>query len=149
MYLKKLLLLGVTGLLAAGCATSTIESRTRERAATYDALSPEWRDLVNQGEIKVGMPMDAVYVAWGKPSQILNSETSSGTTTTWRYQGTSYQENRYWTHGYLAHSTYGYGYGYPWPYLQYDYVATPYLAAEVVFKKGVVKNWQNLNQQKH
>ncbi len=62
---KKLILLGLTGLCATGCATSTIESRSRERAAAYAALSPEWRDLVSHGQIKVGMPMDAVYVAWG------------------------------------------------------------------------------------
>jgi hypothetical protein len=143
---KKLAWLVLTGLLAAGCATSTIESRTRERAVAYAALSPEWRDLVSHSQIKVGMPMDAVYIAWGKPTQVFVSESSDGTSTTWRYQGTTYQEYRYWTHSYYGDGRYGYGYAAP--RLEYDYVASPYVAAEVVFEKGVVKSWQNLSQPK-
>ena len=143
---RELILLALTGLLAAGCATSTIESRKRERAVAYAALAPEWRDLVNQGQIKVGMPMDAVYVAWGKPTQIQNSESSGGTTTSWRYQGTSYQEYRYWTQSYYRSGRYGYPYAAS--RLDYDYIPSSYLAAEVIFQNGVVKSWQNLAQQK-
>jgi len=146
VMVKKLILLGVIGLFAEGCATSTIEGRSRERAAAYAALSPEWRDLVSHGQIKVGMPMDAVYVAWGKPSQVFVSESSEGTSTTWRYQGTTYQEYRYWTHSYYGGGRYGYAY--TAPRLEYDYVASPYVAAEVVFEKEVVKSWQNLTQPK-
>jgi hypothetical protein len=148
-FVNKLIFLVLTGLLAAGCVTSTVESRSRERAAAYAALSPEWRDLVNQGQIKVGMSMDAVYVAWGKPSQILTSESTGGTTTTWRYQGLSYQEYRYWSQDYYGSVRHRNGYGYyASPRLEYDYVATPYVAAEVIFEKGIVKSWQNLAQQK-
>ena len=145
--MKNLFLLLSMGLLATGCATSTIQSRTRERVAAYTALSPEWRDMVNQGQIKVGMPMDAVYVAWGKPSQVLTSESTNGTTTTWRYQGTSYQEYRYWSQNYYGGVRHPSGSGYySSPRLEFDYVATPYLAAEVIFEKGVVQSWQNLAQ---
>ena len=143
--MKKLNFWLVLGLLAAGCATSTVESRKRERAAAYAALAPEWRSLVDQGQIKIGMPMDAVYVAWGKPSQVLNSESGGGTSTTWRYLGTSYQEYRYWSHSYYGAIRPGRGSGYyASPRLEYDYIPSSYVAAEVVFEQGVVKSWQNL-----
>jgi hypothetical protein len=32
--------------------------------------------------------MDAVYIAWGKPSQVLQGESSQGSTITWLYTGT-------------------------------------------------------------
>lgn len=126
--------------LAAGCATSTIESRKKERAGAYANLSPEWRDLVNQGQIKVGMPQDAVYVAWGRPNQILTSQSSGGATTTWLYLGTSYQEYRYWTYSYYPRGRHGYAS----PHLDYDYIPQNYVAAEVAFENGVVKTWRNL-----
>ena len=58
----------------AGCATSSVESRRKERSSAYTSLSPEMKALVDQGRIQVGMPMDAVYIAWGKPAQILQNE---------------------------------------------------------------------------
>ena len=59
----KLVVLFVCVLLA-GCATSTIESRKKERAATYGALPLEQKEFVDKGQIKVGMSQDAVYIAW-------------------------------------------------------------------------------------
>src|SRR2546422_7798138 len=41
------LLLGF--LLLAGCATSTVESRRKEKLAAYNALSPEEKELVDKG----------------------------------------------------------------------------------------------------
>src|SRR2546427_10149310 len=81
----------------AACATSTIESRKRERSAVYAALPPDQRQLVDQGQIKVGMTPDAVYVAWGPASEILESEDAQGHTTTWIYQGQWVEESRFWT----------------------------------------------------
>jgi hypothetical protein len=128
-------------LFAAGCATSTVDKRKQERSSAYTSLAPEFRALVDQAQIKVGMPMDAVYIAWGKPSQILTGESSSGTTTTWIYSGTAWQEHRYWNYRYYPGGRY---YGYPQPYLDYDYVPLTYTAAEVVFENGVVKSWRNI-----
>ena len=48
----------VASLLLTGCATSTIESRRRERFAAYSTLSPEHRLVVDAGQIKVGMKME-------------------------------------------------------------------------------------------
>ncbi|HEY2951783.1 MAG TPA: hypothetical protein VGK40_04320, partial [Verrucomicrobiae bacterium] len=68
--------------LLTGCATSTVETRKQERYGAYSALPDESRRLVDQGKIKVGLNEDAVYLAWGKPSQILSGESTKGATTT-------------------------------------------------------------------
>ncbi|MDB6034940.1 MAG: hypothetical protein JWM16_5278 [Verrucomicrobiales bacterium] len=137
-------LLGLLAALAisAGCATSrsTIDSRKQERASVYSSLSPEMRAMVDAGKIKVGMPMDAVYMAWGKPSQIVGGETAQGAHTTWIYEGTQLQEYRYWSSG----PHYGRRHGYGSPTLESDYYPASYVQAEVNFQDGVVKQWRTL-----
>ena len=127
-------------LLLAGCATSTIETRRQERYASYSELPAEQRAAVDTGNIKVGMSMDAVYIAWGKPAEVLISESSKGTLVTWLYRGSYLQVYRYWTH---PHYYYGMG-CYGTPYLAYDYYPQSYVSAEVIFEGGVVKEWRNL-----
>lgn len=138
----------LAALLITGCATpSTVETRKQERAAAYAELSPEMRALVDQGQIKVGMPEDAVYIAWGAPSQVERSASATGATTTWIYSGTGYQEHRYWRYPYYGHygGRYGhYGYIHPLPTLDYEYVPYRYTAAEVVFDNGLVKSWRHV-----
>src|SRR5258707_14992753 len=113
-----------------GCATSTLESRKKERPAAYAGLTPEIRALVDAGQIKVGMPMDAVYIAWGKPAQVLAREDPGGAATIWLYEGGWLQENRYWTRRSLR--TY--------------YQPMTYVSAEVVFVSGLVQSWRTLPQ---
>src|SRR5882672_11296954 len=95
----RLSLILMLGLLACGCATTTVETRKQERSGSYSQLTPEFKSLIDQGRIKVGMPMDSVYIAWGKPSQVLEGESSEGRQTTWLYHGTTYEEFRYWGKG--------------------------------------------------
>ena len=69
-------------LLLTGCAsTATVESRKKERATGYSALTPEFKSLVDTGQIRKGMTEDAVYIAWGKPAQILQQENAQGPAT--------------------------------------------------------------------
>jgi hypothetical protein len=117
----------LAGLLLAGCATpSTVASRKQERYAAYGALSPELRALVDQGQLKVGMNPDAVYIAWGPPGQVMQGENEAGKTTTWLYYGGYVQEVRYW--GYSR--------------VHYDYNPGTYVRAQVVFVNGLIKQWQ-------
>ena len=128
-------------LLVAGCATrKTPAVRRQEKAAAYANLSPEFQSLVDQAQIKVGMPMDAVYIAWGKPSDIIQGESSQGRVTTWLYYGTTFEEYRYW-----GNRPYDYHYSY-WasPTLERDYVPRNYVQAEVTFANGVVTSWRQL-----
>jgi hypothetical protein len=94
---------------------------------------------VDQGEIKVGMNTDAVFIAWGKPSQVLTGETEGGPTTTWLYYGTEIVEYRYWAfHRYYS------PYYYSTPTLASDFYPRNYVRAEVLFQNGIVKSWRTL-----
>ena len=127
-------------LFLAGCKTSTIESRVQERRTAYAVLPPALRADVDAGRIRVGMNADAVYMAWGKPAQILESGTDQGQVTTWLYEGGWMQEQRYW-----AYRTVGTGRD-AWAerYLARDYYPRAYISAEVNFVNGTVKQWRTL-----
>jgi hypothetical protein len=130
--------------LLAGCATqSTIETRRAERAAAYASLNAEDRAMVDAGQIRVGMPADAVYIAWGQPSEILESEDAQqGRLTTWRYYGSSLQETRYWAYREVSRGQRG---GvYLERYLTSDYTPRDYVRSEIVLKEGKVLSWRTL-----
>jgi hypothetical protein len=116
--------------LLAGCATSTVETRRHERGAPYASLPADMKALVDEGRIKVGMPMDAVYIAWGPPAQVLQSENQGGAATIWLYEGGWMEENRYWSRRRL----------------ETDYQPRTYVRAQVVFVNSVVKEWHTLPQ---
>lgn len=138
--IKTWVLAGLAILLVTGCKTSTVQSRKQERASAYQELGAEMRQLVDNGQIAVGMPMEGVYIAWGKPDQILRGESPTGRTVVWIYHGTVMQEYRFWNYRH-----YGYGRGfYPEPYLDIDYLPRDYTRAEVVFEDGKVKSWRTL-----
>ena len=87
---------------ALGCANTapndpkSVAKRKAERPAVYAALSPEQQAAVDQGQIKVGMSEDAVYLAWGKPAQVLKGGDASGEFTTWLFQGTATDSYHTW-----------------------------------------------------
>lgn len=139
--MKTLTLLPLLLLLVfTGCTTSTIQGRRAERQAAYASFPPEIRSAVDQGQIKTGMNMDAVYIAWGAPAQILAGETERGALTTWIYLGLTMHEHRYWTY---RPGRYGRRY-YAGPYLEYDYHPEHYPRAEVIFENAIVKSWRSL-----
>lgn len=138
---KHLWFLVVPALLVVGCKTSSVESRKHERPAAYAALPPEMRADVDAGRIRVGMNSDAVYMAWGKPAQILESETeATGHVTTWLYEGGWIEEQRYW-----AYRTVGTGQrATAERYLEREYYPRAYISAEITFVNGAVKQWRML-----
>ena len=122
------------GLLLAGCATqSTVQSRKQERAAGYAALTSEFQKLADDGEIRRGMSEDGVYIAWGKPAQILKQEDAQGARMIWLYEGGWMEETRYWTGRHRGR-------------LEHDYQPRTYVRAEIVFVNGVVESWRSLPQ---
>ena len=128
-------------LLFTGCATSTVESRKKERPAAYNALSAEDRELVDKGQIKTGMSQDAVYIAWGPPAQILQNQAGSHCVqTVWLYEGTTMQETRYWTFREVPYR----GHVFLERYLDRDYDPRNYVSAEIVFVDGQVASWRTL-----
>lgn len=127
-------------LLLAGCKSSTVETRRAERQGAYTALPADQRELVDQGQIKVGMTEDAVYIAWGKPAQIVTSEDAKGRTTTWLYHGSWLEENRYWSYREVSRD----GRVYLERYLDRDYNSRDYISSEIVFQNGVVIRWRTM-----
>ena len=98
----------------------------------------EYEDATNErssaeGRIKTGMTTDAVYIAWGPPSEVLQGGDQHGDYTTWIYRGSFLEETRYWA-------------GRPYPYLAHDYEPRTYVRAEIIFVNGVVQSWRTLPQ---
>lgn len=129
-------------LLLCGCA-STIEDRRKERLPAYSALPSDTQALVDTGRIKVGMPKDAVYIAWGKPAQILQGESDQGRVETWVYHGSTLRPYHYWAYHGLYGSHYP-SYYHPIPYLETDWYPQYYVSAEVQFENDRVKHWRSL-----
>ena len=128
-------------LLLAGCATSTVESRKQERSAAYAALPAEEKELVDNGHIKVGMSQDAVYMAWGRPAEILQRESgNSGLQNIWLYHGTAMRETRYWTFREVPYQ----GTIFLERYLDRDYDPQDYVRAEIIFAGDKVASWRTL-----
>jgi len=125
----------------AGCAHSTIESRRNEKISAYQVLTPEQKKLVDEGQIKVGMTADAVYIAWGPPSEVLETEDQHGHAIIWRYYGSWMQENRYWAY---RETSRGGPDLFLERYLTSDYNPRDYVRAEIVLVSGIVQSWHTL-----
>jgi hypothetical protein len=70
-------------LIFTGCATT--EARISQHPEMYQRLSSRDQALVNQGQIRPGMTMDAVWLAWGKPDQEIPANVGDGRGETWVY----------------------------------------------------------------
>ncbi len=89
-------------LILAGC--STTESRIQEHPEIFQSLAANDQALVSRGQIRTGMSMDAVWLAWGNADQKVRGAMRGQETETWIYTTTS-------NYGYG-----GYGYGGYGPY---------------------------------
>jgi hypothetical protein len=86
------------------------------------------------------MSPEAVYIAWGKPDQVLSNESSQGSYLTWLYHGNRLHPYNYWTYNSYLYGDYAWGH----PYLATSYYPVEYVSAEVIFEKGVVREWRTL-----
>lgn len=140
--MRLLLVPAVVLLLVAGCATrSSVASRRAERAAAYAALTADERALVDQGQIRTGMGEDAVYVAWGKPAQVLRGGDASGEQTTWLYQATATDAYHYWAYREYPRKD---GSIYLDRLMQTDYNFRDYVSAELAFRDRKLASWRML-----
>src|SRR5207302_10561937 len=71
--------------LAALCGCSTVQSRIRERHEVFEKLSARDQGLVTKGEVREGMTKDAVYIAWGKPDEVMEGSKEKRPFELWRY----------------------------------------------------------------
>ena len=70
-------------LILVGCATT--QSRISQHPEIYQRLSARDQALVSQGQIRPGMTMDAVWLAWGTPDQEIPDNMGDRPTETWLY----------------------------------------------------------------
>jgi hypothetical protein len=127
LQMRCALILLLAGLLLAGCVVVRgVDYRKQERMSAYMALPPEMRQAVDLGQLKVGMNSDAVYIAWGKPSQIISGGNATEETTTWLYRTGYIQQSTFWG-----------------PYREHTaYTTMTYTRAQVTFVNGAVREWQ-------
>jgi hypothetical protein len=86
-----------SALILASC--STTETRISGHPEIYQSLSPRDQALVSQGQIRDGMPPNAVYLAWGSPDRKIVGNMRGRPTETWVY---------------VHYTTYSYPYPYPY-----------------------------------
>ncbi len=123
------------------CKTPTVESRKTERSDAYSKLSSEDRVLVDRGQVGVGMTPDAVYIAWGKPDQVLHSGSAEGVYETWLYQGSTLKRRHSWQFREAQDQN---GRVFFVRSFEPDYYSQEYIKAEIRFFEGKVKDWKTL-----
>ena len=86
---RRVLSVALTFGIAVGIMTltscSTTEARISQHPEMYQRLSPGEQALVSQGQIRPGMTMDAVWLAWGTPDQEIPGRVRGDRTETWVY----------------------------------------------------------------
>jgi hypothetical protein len=141
------LVCAAAGWLVAGCATSAptdprqIARRRTEKATAYAALPAETQSLVDQGQIRVGMSEDAIYIAWGRAAQVLRSGDASGEVTTWLYEGTTTDDYLSWNYREVTRKD---GTTYLDRFLDRDINIRTYISAELSFREGKLASWKML-----
>jgi hypothetical protein len=129
-----------------GCATGKLEKRKLEKGAVYQSLSPRFKALVDREQIANGMSEDAVYVAWGKPTEVLEIENAQGPASKWLYKGTYFKEQSSLV--LRPPPTVGYDDAYArfqipgaYPKVEKKYIPHDYVKFEIDFLNGVVVKW--------
>src|SRR5260370_717282 len=70
-------------LIFSGCATTG--GRISQHPEMYQSLPPRDQALVSQGQIRPGMTMDGVWLAWGTPDQKIPASVRGSSAETWVY----------------------------------------------------------------
>jgi hypothetical protein len=82
-YVALIFVITAGALILVGCATT--QSRISQHPEIYQHLSARDQALVSQGQIRPGMTMDAVWLAWGTPDQEIPDNMGDRPTETWLY----------------------------------------------------------------
>ena len=124
-------------LAAAGC--STPETRSKEKQAAFDMLSPKQKADVLGGKVVVGMSADAVYIAFGPPDRV----SKGGGTDRWIYTKPEFYDIPHWRYRCVQRAD-----GRMAAIPEYDPLQMKrYVdALEVTFKKGRVVDWKKFDR---
>ena len=133
--------------LGPGCSTPaptdprSIAKRRQQRSAAYAALPGDQQALVDQGQIRVGMSEDAVFIAWGAPAQVLRSGDQSGEAVTWLYESTTSDSYLTWNFREITRKD---GSTYMDRFLDRDINVRSYVSAELTFRGGSLASYRTL-----
>ena len=94
-----LAVVALAALALAGC--STVDSRIKEKSSTFQSLDAQAQEKLRQSIIESGNPPDMVYIALGKPDEMIERTTAAGKEEVWVYQ-TYTQEWAGQSHAYYA-----------------------------------------------
>jgi hypothetical protein len=146
----------ISCLLMQGC--STAGSRASEKSAALGALPPADRQLAVSGNIHKGFNEDAVYVAWGAPSEKTVINTARGPEECWTYIATyqGYGGGYFGIPRGLVHGRNGDSYStdnyYPGPDTSQTLGGVPSTQVpikRVIFVKGKVVDYETTKESKH
>src|SRR5438552_7355418 len=93
--------IAASALILASC--STTETRISKHPEIYQSLSARDQAMVSQGQIRAGMSLNAVWLAWGSPDRKIVGNMRGRPTETWIYIN-------YTTYPGPYYGPYGYGY---------------------------------------
>lgn len=131
-------------LIFSSCAPSTPQERILKNSTKFTNLPTEHQELVERGELARGMSADAVFLAWGSPSQRYQGLQGDIVTDRWDYSGSQPVVNNHFginygiDRGWGRRSSYsGFSFG---PEIQY----VPYREATVLFKNSKVDSWERM-----
>jgi hypothetical protein len=122
--------------LWAGCQGTSPAARRAANPAAYAVLPAEWRPLVNAGKICEGMDTNAVFFAWGPPSEVQSGTLNGGSWATWSYTERGVREIGYWEWEQSTSTRPG--------GMEYRRAFEPisFLGTSVVFEGGKVVRWR-------
>ena len=143
------LIAAALALLLVACAPSTPQSRIEANPAAFAGLTERQKGMVQQGQIEEGMPPQAVFIAWGKPSRDYMGSDGKTPTRVWDYGGSQpvYSTRYYGGIGYGGYRGYrgyrgrGYNYGYG---ISPQVTYVPYRKATVWFRNDRVTKWERV-----
>jgi hypothetical protein len=71
----------------AGCQSSGVAQRKAQRLEAYRSLDEATRRLVDKGKVQNGMDTNAVFIAWGQPTDAFAVDLpGGGQRTIWNYE---------------------------------------------------------------
>lgn len=130
LYVPAILLL-----LAVGC--STTQSRSKEKQASFDKLTPKQKSDVLDGMVSVGMDTDAVFIAFGPPDR----KSKEGKFERWIYTKPEFYDIPHWRYRCVQRAGGGIS-----TIPEYDplQMKREVDSLEVFFKNGKVMDWKKL-----
>src|SRR5690606_1557795 len=78
-------LLLALALCLTSCTTNPIEKRIKKHPERFAALTDKEKENVRRGVVSEGMSTDAVFLAWGRPGQVLSGSRHGRERERWAY----------------------------------------------------------------